>query len=259
MAVPAAAGSWTWNTNPETTQVPATTSGQHSFTFTRLELTVAFQGAGGSQYATSATCVLDPAQPAADLVIDTYDVVAAPTTTALAIKGDMATATVTSAGLAPSGVVTFSVDGKSVASEVKNGKASAKLPSVLPGTHTVTAAFAPSNANQWAASSGTATFVAPRIATTTTASAVHRPARRLVKAKAKVVAKDRSDVSGKVTFVLKRNGRTIANATVSLSGRDVASKKFRKVRTRGKYVVVAMYLGTSVFEGSRDRVRATSR
>ena len=255
MPVPATAGAWTWNLNPVTTQVPATSSGPHSLTFTKLEMFVSFQTDGKNSWLTSATCVLDPATPSADVVIDTYSVVAAPTTTALALKGDMATATVTSAGLAPSGVVTFSVAGKSVASEVKNGKASAKLPTVPPGTHTVTAAFAPSNANQWAASSGTATFVAPRIATTTTATAVFRRARRLIKAKASVSAKDRSIVSGRVTFVLKRNGRTIANSTGTLSSRGVAAKKFRKVRRTGRYVVVAKYLGTSTYSGSQGRVR----
>ena len=254
-AVPATTGPWTWSIPTVTTKVPAATTGPHTLTFTKLELTVAFHDANGPRLATSATCTLDPDTPAADLVIDTYDVVAAPTTTALALKGDMATATVSSAGLAPSGVVTFSVAGKSVASEVKNGKASAKLPTVLPGTHTVTAAFAPSNANQWAASSGTATFVAPRIATTTTATAVHRLARRLIKAKASVSAKDRSIVSGRVTFVLKRNGRTIANSTGTLSSKGVAAKKFRKVRRTGRYVVVAKYLGTSTYSGSQDRVR----
>lgn len=258
MPVPPTAGAWTWNlksTAYTNTQVPAASSGPHSLTFSKLELTVAFQTGNVNSWLASATCTLDPATPAADLVIDTYDVVAAPTTTALALKGDMATATVSSAGLAPSGVVTFSVAGKSVASEVKNGKASAKLPSVLPGTHTVTAAFAPSNANQWAASSGTATFVAPRIATTTTATAVHRLARRLIKAKASVSAKDRSIVSGRVTFVLKRNGRTIANSTGTLSSKGVAGKKFRKVRRTGRYVVVAKYLGNSTYSGSQDRVR----
>jgi len=258
LAVPATAGPWTWNVKPATTEVSATTSGRHTFTFTGLELTVAFHDANGPRLATTATCVLDPAVPAASAVIDTYDVVAATTTTSLALKGDVATATVTSTGVAPAGTVTFSVEGTSVTTEVKAGKASAKLPSLQPGTHTVSAAFVPTNPEQLTASSGTATYVAPRIATMTTASAVHRPARRLVKAKASVAAKDSWDVSGRVTFVLKRNGRTIANATVSLSSRDVASKKFRRVRPRGRYVVVAKYLGTSIFEGSRDRVRATS-
>lgn len=255
LAVPATAGPWTWTLPSVTTKVPATTSGKHTFTFTKLDLSVAFHDASGPKLATSATCVLDPAVPVADSVIDSYDVVAAPTTTALTLKGDMATATVAAAGVAPSGVVTFSVAGKSVASEVKNGKASAKLPSVLPGTHTVTAAFAPGNANQWAASSGTATFVAPRIATTTTVTAVFKKARRLIKAKASVSAKDRSIVPGRVAFVLKRNGRTISRSTGTLSSKGVAAKKFRKVRRTGRYTVVARYLGTSTYEGSRDRVR----
>ncbi|MEO5666325.1 MAG: Ig-like domain-containing protein [Nocardioides sp.] len=255
LAVPATAGAWTWTLPTATTKVPATISGTHAFTFTKLDLTIAFHDATGPKLATSATCVLDPGVPAADAVIDSYDVVAAPTTTSLALKGDMATATVAAAGSAPTGTVTFSVAGKSVSSEVKNGKASAKLPSVPPGTHVVTAAFAPANANQWAASTGTATFVAPRIATTTTATAKFRPARRLIKARASVSAKDRSVVSGRVTFVLKRNGRTIARSTATLNTRSSAAKKFRKVRRTGRYVVVAKYLGTSTYERSQGRVR----
>lgn len=90
LAVPATTGAWTWTMEPVNSQVPATTSGKHAFTFTKLELTVAFYDASGPRWATSATCVLDPAVPAPDAVIDTYDVVAAPTSTALALKGDMA-------------------------------------------------------------------------------------------------------------------------------------------------------------------------
>jgi hypothetical protein len=257
MAVPATAGAWTWTSILATTDVPALSSGRHAFTFTGLDISVAFHDASGPRLFTTATCVLDPAVPASDTVIDTYDVVAATTSMALAVKGDMATATVTSTGVAPSGTVTFAVAGSSVTFEVKAGKATAKLPSLPPGTHTVSATFAPTNPNQLTASSATASIAVPRLATTTTASAVHRPARRLIKARASVAAKGRADVSGRVTFVLKRNGRTIANATVSLSSGDVASKKFRKVRSRGRYVVVATYLGTSTFLGSQDRARIT--
>lgn len=257
MAVPATTGAWTWNSILATTDVSAPTSGRHAFTFTGLELTVAFHDANGPRLATTATCVLDPAVPASDAIIDTYDVVAATTSTVLAVKGDTATATVTSTGVPPAGTVTFAVAGDSVTFEVKAGKASAKLPSLPPGTHTVSATFAPTDSNQLTASAGTASVVVPRVSSTTTASAVHRPARRLIKARATVAAKGNIDVSGRVTFVLKRNGRTIANATVSLSSRDVASKRFRKVRTRGRYVVVAKYLGTGTVVGSQDRVRAT--
>lgn len=161
----------------------------------------------------------------------------------------------TSPGVTPPGTVTFSVGGASVVDEVKGGKAMVKLPSAAPGTQTVTAAFTPSNPSQLTASSTTATVVVPRIATTTTATAVRRPARRLIKARAAVVAQDRSGVTGSVTFVLKRNGRAIRNATVSLSSRSVATKKFGRVSARGRYVVVTKYVSSSTYLGSRDRAR----
>ena len=255
LAVPATAGDWTWTMKPVTTQLSAATSGAHTLSVSSLEVSVAFQKGNDNALLATATCLLDPATPVASTVIDSYEVVAAPTSTVVTVKGDMATATVTSPGVTPSGTVTFTVDGTTVSDEVKGGKVSVKLPGGLPGTHTVTARFAPTDANQLTASSGTASYVIARIGTTTTASGVHRPARRLIKARASVAANGGGDLSGRVTFVLRRNGRTTANATVSLSSRDVASKKFRNVRTRGRYVVVAKYLGDSTHEGSRDRVR----
>ena len=60
-----------------------------------------------------------------------------------------------------------------------------------------------------------------------------------------------------MTFILKRNGRTIDNATVRMSSQDVAIKKFRNVKPTGKYLVVAKYLGNSAFVPSTDRARFT--
>ena len=207
--------------------------------------------------ATSATCVLDPATPPADTVVDAYDVVAATTTTALAVKGDTATATVTSNGTPPVGIVTFSVGGRSVAMNVVAGKATAKLPAVPPGDYEVSAQFVPSQPTQLTSSTATASYTVKPIATKTQAFAAYRPARDLLKARARVTAPDGSDVSGRLTFVLKRNGTTLDNVTVRLSGEGVAVKKFRGITKAGRYVVVAKYLGTATYERSKDRARLT--
>ena len=257
LAVPTTAGAWTWTTTPTTTTVAASTTGRHTITLTSLEVTVAFHDASGPRWATTATCVLDSSVPAGDLTIDAYDVVAATTTTALALKGDTATATVTSNGATPDGTVTFSIGGASVTMGVMSGRATAKLPSVPPGAYTVSAQFIPTQPSQLTTSTGTAAYVAPRIVTSTKASAKYRPARDLLKARARVTALDGSDVSGRVTFILKRNGRKIDNVTVGLSGEDVAVKKFRGIKKSGRYLVVAKYLGTSTFEPSTDRARLT--
>ena len=221
LAVPTTSGPWTWPFNPSTTTVPASAPGRHTLTLASLTLTIAFYAADGSpRYLTSATCVLDPSVPLADTTIDTYDTVAATTTTALALKGDTATATVTASGVAPDGTVMFSVGGKSVTMGVVSGKATAQLPSVPPGAYTVSAQFVPTQPSQLTTSTATASYVAPRIATKTKAFASYIFDRGLVKARARVAAADGSDVSGQVTFILKRNGRTIENATVLLSSMD---------------------------------------
>lgn len=258
LSVPTTAGPWTWAFNPQTTTVPASAPGHHILSLASLTLVISFYAADGSpRYLTSATCVLDPSVPLADTTIDAYDTVAAATSTALALKGDTATATVTSSGVAPAGTVTFSVGGKSVSMGVVSGKATAKLPDVPPGAYTVSAQFVPTQPSQLATSTGTASYVAPQIVTKTKASASYRPDRDLLKARARVVAHDASDVSGRVTFILKRNGRTIDNATVRMSSQDVAIKKFRNVKPTGKYLVVAKYLGNSAFVPSTDRARFT--
>lgn len=167
----------------------------------------------------------------------------------------MATATVTSNGTAPAGVVTFSLGGKSVAMPVASGKATAKLPSVPPGDYAVSATFVPDQPSQLTGSTGKAPYNVPRIATKSRASANYQTDLGLVKARARVRATDGSDVSGRVTFILKRNGQTVQNATVRLASNDVAIKRFRNLPPNGRYVVVTKYLGTSTFEPSKDRYR----
>ena len=108
-----------------------------------------------------------------------------------------------------------------------------------------------------ATSTGTASYTAPRIVTKSRASAKYRPARSLVKVRARVAATDGSDVSGRVKIIVKRNGQTIKKTTVRLSSLDIAIKKFRGISPSGKFRVVMKYLGTSKFQPSKDGVRFT--
>jgi pectate lyase len=176
--------------------------------------------------------------------------------TALALKGDKATATVTANGAAPTGTVTFSVGGKAKTKAVVSGKATAKLPSVPPGHYIVSAEFVPSQPSLLTTSTDTASYTVPRIATKSRAFASY-VAPGLLKARARVAAHGGSDVSGKVKIILKRNGQTIKKATVRLSSLGVAKRKFRGTSPSGKYLVVAKYLGTRKFKPSTDRFRFT--
>jgi hypothetical protein len=257
LTIPTGPQTWTWDPTPTASTVTAGTLGQHSLSVTSLGITVAFSDASGPRLATSATCVLDPATP--NTVVDSFDVVAATTATTVAVKGDTATATVTSTGVPPVGVVKFSVGRKSVAMDVTAGTARVKLPALPPGSYRVSATFVPNQPTQLTPSTGTAAYAVPAIATTSEVSAVYRPARHVMRARVSVKAADRSTVSGRVTFVLQRNGTTLANVTVGLSDRGIAVKKFRAIRKPGRYVVVAKYLGTSTYLQSKGRVRLVLR
>lgn len=253
--VPATPQTWTWDAT-STTTVSASSLGHHAVSITGLTVTVAFQDAGGNNVlATSASCVLDPATPMTDTVVDGYDVVTATTTTTLAVAGDTASATVTSNGTPPVGIVTFSVAGKPVAMDVVGGKATAKLPAVPPGDYDVSALFVPSQATQLTGSAATVSYTVEPFVTKTRAFATYRPAREILKARARLTASDGSVVSGRVTFVLKRNGTALDNVTVRLSDQGAAVKKFRGITKAGRYVVLARYLGSGTYQPSKDSER----
>ena len=93
-------------------------------------------------------------------VVDTYDVVQATSSTAVSVSDGVATAVVTSNGGQPSGAVTFRVDGGApVTRSVTLGEAALTgLPTA--GTHTVQAAFTPSNAEGYTSSSASTTYTA---------------------------------------------------------------------------------------------------
>lgn len=244
---------WAWETAPASRVVTAPSLGRHTLAVEALSVTAAFSDAAGPRLATSATCVLDPATPAGHTVVDVFDVVAAESRTTVTVSGDTALATVTSNGTPPAGSVSFSVSGKSVASGVSDGRATATLPDVPPGAHEVTATFVPDQPTQLTSSTATTTYSVPAITTRTEASAVYAADRDVLKARARVTA-PRASVSGRVVFVLKRNGRTLAHVTVRMSS-GAAVKTFRGIAEAGRYVVLAKFRGSSTYQQSSDRVR----
>jgi hypothetical protein len=258
--VPTTTGSWTWDTTSIAwidRTLPTSALGHHTFALTSLDVGYSYLDENGPRLASTATCTLDPATPGADTVIDSYDVVAATTTTALSISGSTATATVTSNGAAPAGSVTFTVGTTSVSVPVTAGKAVTTLPVVTPGNYAVSATFVPGQPTQETGSVGTAPYTAPRLRSRIGAGARYRPADELIKARARVAGPKNNSASGRVTFVLKRNGVTLDNVTVRLAPPGVARTKFRGITRHGKYVVIAKYLGSSTYRPNSDRVRFT--
>ncbi len=260
MPVPTGPGAWAWTTAVSglfPTQIPASSLGHHVLT-TALQVSVGFQKDGVNAYLTTASCTLDASVPAADAVVDQYDVVAATTTTGLTVKGDTATATVTSNGAKPSGVVTFSVDGSSVTTGVVSGTATAKLPAARPGQQLVTARFVPNDPALQTSSTGTATYSASRLATKSTAALGYHPKQDKIMAHTRVMDSSSSPARGRVTFILKRNGVTIHNATVRLSDQGGARKAFRNVPDHGTYKLIAKYLGNATYKPSTARSSFTA-
>ena len=210
------------------------------------------------------TCTLQAGQ---NLLVDTVSIVKAPTTVALTVLeppveyGEQATVTAIVASTAsnkkPDGTVEFTIGGTTIKAEVKGGKATAIFPPAVDlGMQQVTAAFTPTDPNL-APSTATKNFRVVRDQTTTEATAVYRAARDRLVAKAKVFAEHDTEVTGSVRFVLKRNGVKIRTATKLLNDFDKAKKVFRNVDKRGRYTVVAHYLGSDTLKRSVDRAKLT--
>ena len=149
--------------------------------------------------------------------------------TALMLKGDKAIATVTANGAAPTGTVTFSVGGKSKTKAVVSGKATAKLPSVPPGSLHRLRRVRPLPAKPADRVDG------DRV--------VHRSPDRDEEPGVRELRGPRPaesarpgdgpggfDVSGKVKIILKRNGQTIKKATVRLSSLESRRRSSAELR-----------------------------
>jgi hypothetical protein len=122
------------------------------------------------------------------------------------------------------------------------------------GVRPVTAKFTPTDKNL-AVSETTKNVTVVRDQTTTTASAVYRDARNRLVGKGKVVAQHGTAVTGKVKFVLKRDGVKIRTALIGVNKFGAAKKVFKNVSKAGNYTVVARYLGSPSLKRSVDRAK----
>jgi hypothetical protein len=216
-------------------------------------------GTGAGNF--SSTCILQAAQ---NVHVDTVTVVPAPTTTTITVvapveygaEPDVSAAVATAGAKAkPAGTIEFTFEGKTVKVEVKGGKAKATLPQALTmGVRPVTAKFTPTDKNL-AVSETTKNVTVVRDQTTTTASAVYRDARNRLVGKGKVVAQHGTAVTGKVKFVLKRDGVKIRTALIGVNKFGAAKKVFKNVSKAGNYTVVARYLGSPSLKRSVDRAK----
>ncbi len=217
-------------------------------------------GTGAGNF--TSTCVLQAGQ---NVHVDTVTVVPAPTTTTIAVKPSpveygaepTVTAAVATSGskAKPAGTIAFTFAGKTVKVAVKGGKVKATLPRALAmGVRPVTAKFTPTDPNL-AVSESTKNITVVRDQTTTTASAVYRDARDRLVGKGKVVALHGTAVTGKVKFVLKRDGAKIRTALISVNTFGGAKKVFENISKAGHYTVVARYLGSPSLKRSVDRAK----
>lgn len=206
-------------------------------------------------------CLLQAGQ---NLHVDTVTVTKAPTTTTITLPATAqygeqvsATADVTSGSGKPAGSVVFSFGGKTVKADVKGGKAKAILPAALTmGVQAVTATFTPTDATL-AASATSRNLTVVRAQTTSATTVVYRAARHRLVAKDKVASAFGTPVTGKVRFVLKRDGVRIRAALVSVNEFGAAKKVFKRISKPGLYTVVARYLGSPTLKRSVDRVKVT--
>ena len=197
---------------------------------------------------------------AAPVVTTTTVAVQSPTvafgeTTKVTVSVDTATP-----GAKPTGKVELRVGDKVLTADVSNsGKVDFDLPLVGASTtpYAVTATFIPTDPMAFSASAAApANLTVTKDATTSTVTARHRVLKRKIIAKSFVTSANGQVPTGKVKFVLRRNGLKIAATVVSLNGnsdptRNFAKAKFADVRKTATYKVVAKYRGSDNFVASR--------
>jgi hypothetical protein len=86
-------------------------------------------------------------------------------------------------------------------------------------------------------------------------TAPYRAAKDKVVARTQLTSRSFVDITGKVRYVLKRNGVKLRTATVALNDADVGKQVFANIAKPGKYVLIARYLGSATMKPSEDRVR----
>jgi hypothetical protein len=163
--------------------------------------------------------------------------------------------TTTQGGPKPTGKVELRVGDQVLTADVSpSGKVDFDLPlldaSATP--YTVTATFIPTDAMAFSSSTSAPTTLAvSKDATTSTVTARHNKLKRKIIAKNLVESAHGQVPSGKVKFVLRRNGLKIAMSVVSLNAAGVAKAKFLNVRRTGTYKVVSKYRGSDNFLASK--------
>lgn len=166
----------------------------------------------------------------------------------------------TSGGPKPTGKVELKVGDQTQVADVPNsGRVELDLPLLGASTtpYTVTATFIPTDPLAFSASSAPpGSVTVTKDVTTSTATARHRVVQRKIVAKSFVTSANGQVPTGKVKFILRRNGRKIDVTTVSLNGnsdttRNFAKAKFLGVRKTGAYKVVAKYRGSANFLASK--------
>lgn len=158
-------------------------------------------------------------------------------------------------GPKPTGKVELRVGDKILVADLSNsGKVTFDLPLVDASStpYALTATFTPTD--PLAFSPSTAAPVAVTVskdATTSTVTARHNKIKRKIVAKNFVESAHGQIPTGKVKFVLRRNGLKIAMSVVSLNAAGVAKAKFLKVRKTGTYKVIGKYRGSANFLPSK--------
>jgi len=172
--------------------------------------------------------------------------------------------TATNGGPKPTGKVELKVGDQTLVAEVANSsRVEFDLPLLGASTtpYTVAATFIPTDPLAFSASSAPpGNVTVTKDATTSTTFARHSVVKRRIIAKSFVTSANAQVPTGKVKFVLRRNGRKIAASVVSLNAnsdatRNLARAKFLDVRKTGTYKVVAKYRGSANFLASRGRYK----
>lgn len=163
--------------------------------------------------------------------------------------------TATNGGPKPAGKVELKVGDKTLVADLDNsGKVTFDLPLVGASStpYAVTATFTPTDPLAFSPStSAPVTVTVAKDATTSTVTARHNKVKRKIVAKNVVTSAHGQVPTGKVKFVLRRNGIKVAMSVVSLNTAGVAKAKFLKVRRTGTYKVVSVYRGSANFLKSK--------
>lgn len=93
----------------------------------------------------------------------------------------------------------------------------------------------------------------PAVGTRSRVDAVYKAGMRRAIVKTRVRTTHGVGVTGQVKVVLKRNGRLVKKAKVTLTKQSLAKVVFKRLEKRGDYVVVATYLGSPTALKSRAK------